>query len=288
MPFATVFAVAVPLFIVTLIGLAVERINPVERQPLRSARFNLCYTLLSVSAHAMLAPLTSIVTVWAVNSAGGGWILLADKGLGLIPSFLCYAFTLDFLEYVFHRVQHRVPLMWAMHSLHHSDATLNASTTSRHFWAEEAIKSVTIYLTAGIIFKANLTILLMYAVLTYYNVFLHMNIRAGFGRWSVVMNSPQYHRLHHSKNPQHQNCNFAALFPVYDWVFGTYCRPQKGEFPPTGLDCGEVPSGLIDAMLWPNQARARRLKGLPLREANKTPVPIPPEGEARNAGRAAL
>ena len=27
----------------------------------------------------------------------------------------------DLAEYVFHRLQHRIPLLWSMHSLHHSD-----------------------------------------------------------------------------------------------------------------------------------------------------------------------
>jgi hypothetical protein len=127
MQFLAVFAAAVSLLIFTLVGSLIDRINPIEVQPLRLVRFNLSYTLVYVVAHAMIPPIISIVAVWAVNIAGGVWILHPEKGAGPIFGFLCHA--LDLMEYLFHRVQHSVPIMWSMHSLHHSDAALNATTT---------------------------------------------------------------------------------------------------------------------------------------------------------------
>lgn len=249
------------LLIVIFIGLLVERLKSDGAQPLKSVRLNLTFTLVYMLAQAIIVPVFSLATVVAVNAAGGGWIVLPTTGWTLLPAFLLYALTIDFCEYLFHRAQHRVPVMWAMHSFHHSDTALNASTTSRHYWAEHGIKMMTIYLAVGMLFKTNVLILGMYALLSLYNVFLHMNIRVGFGRWSMLMNSPQYHRIHHSALPEHFNCNFSALFPIFDLVFGTYRRPRKAEYPPTGLDCGEPPSGLIDAIFWPVSSRWHR--GLP-------------------------
>lgn len=37
----------------------------------------------------------------------------------------------------------------------------------------------------------------------------------GLGRFCWVLNSPQYHRLHHSPSPEHFNCNFAAQLPIF-------------------------------------------------------------------------
>jgi sterol desaturase/sphingolipid hydroxylase (fatty acid hydroxylase superfamily) len=240
-----------PLLVIIVVALFIERVRPAQTQPPKAARFNLVYTVLYVVAQVMIVPIVSVATVSTINASGGGWIVLPTTGWALLPAFVLYALTLDFLEYLFHRAQHRVPVLWAMHSLHHSDATLNASTTSRHYWGEPGIKMVTIYLLAGMLFKANVFILGMYALLSFHNVFSHMNLRLGFGRWSTLINSPQYHRLHHSALPEHHNCNFAALFPVFDVMSGAYRRPHKSEYPPTGLDSGELPSGLVDAIFWP-------------------------------------
>ncbi|RFU44176.1 sterol desaturase family protein [Paraburkholderia sp. DHOC27] len=244
-----------PLLAIILVALLIERTNPAEVQPLRSAGFNLVYTVVFAVVQTAVVPLVSVVTVVAVNAAGGGWIKLPGTGWGLLFGALLYTFTLDLMEYLFHRAQHRFPVMWAMHSFHHSDTALNATTTNRHHWAEHGIKMLTIYLLVGVIFKINPAIVGVYAVISLYNVFPHMNLRIGFGRLSFALNSPQYHRVHHSVLPEHYDCNFAALFPVFDVMFGTYREPREGEFPPTGLDNHKRPSGLIDAMIWPVRVR---------------------------------
>jgi len=147
--------------------------------------------------------------------------------------------------------------MWSMHSFHHSDTAFNASTATRHYWAEQGIKMMTVYLVAGIFFRANPLILGLYAVLSFNSVFAHMNIRCGSGRPSLLMNSPQYHRLHHSSLPEHQNCNFAALFPFIDLLFGTCRMPGASEYPATGLSRIDQPIRWIDALFWPIRTRIR-------------------------------
>jgi sterol desaturase/sphingolipid hydroxylase (fatty acid hydroxylase superfamily) len=249
-------AIAVSVFLlVVLVGLAIERLAPACQQPLTASGFNLGYTMIFMLAQALLAPALSIFTVAAVNAAGGGLIKLPSSGPGFWAGFALYAVAVDLMEYLFHRAQHRIPALWAMHSLHHSDTALNASTTSRHYWAEHGIKMLTIYLAVGVIFKAPPEVLGAYALLAYYHVIPHMNIRLGFGRFSFLLNSPQYHRLHHSALPAHFDKNFAGLFPAYDLIFGTYRRPHPGEYPPTGLESGAQPRNYLDALLWP----ARRL-----------------------------
>ena len=139
---------------------------------------------------------------------------------------------MDFGEYLFHRAQHRIPAMWAMHSFHHSDESLNVSTTFRHFWAEQAIKTCTIYLLIGMLFRPDAEIIAIYGVISLLNYFFHMNVCVGLGRAWFLLNSPQYHRVHHSALAIHYDKNFAALFPIFDVIFGTAYRPQAREYPP--------------------------------------------------------
>lgn len=245
-----------PMMGLVLVAMLVERWRPVDQPRFAAARLNLPY-LLVFSASGPLADLAlGTLTVSLVNAAGGGLIHLSVSGWWLLPSFLIYLLTLDLLEYLFHRAQHRFAWMWAMHSLHHSDPAMNASTVDRHFWLEPAIKAVTIYLLAGLLFSTPGVILGMYAVLGFYHIIPHMNLCFGFGRGWWLLNSPQFHRIHHSALPEHYNCNFASLFPVYDLLFGTHHVPQPGEFPPTGLD--QQPASLWQAMSWPLRYRPPR------------------------------
>jgi sterol desaturase/sphingolipid hydroxylase (fatty acid hydroxylase superfamily) len=55
-----------------------------------------------------------------------------------------------------------------------------------------------------------------------------------FGAATPLLAGPQWHRIHHSTQPEHANRNFAAFFPFLDTLFGTYYAPRAGEYPPTG------------------------------------------------------
>ncbi len=238
-------------------GLLLERIRPVRGSPDRAAIFNVVYMMAAVFIQGAIAPLVLAGTATVVSALGGGLVALPAEGLGLVPAALAYVVTADFFEYLFHRAQHAVPALWAMHSLHHSDPAMNVSTTSRHFWLEQAIKSVTIYLAVSLIFAASPLILLIYGVVSYYNFFPHMNLRVGFGRF-VLLNSPQNHRIHHSSQPVHRDKNFAGLFPVFDLMGGTQYVPAADEYPATGLDDGDQPVNLTEAIAWPARGVLRR------------------------------
>jgi len=235
-----------------LIGLLIERRGPARPQGFGAIVFNIVYSVPASFLQTLLLPTAAALTTFATtNATSGSLITLPANGWRLLPALFVYIFAMDFGEYVFHRAQHRFPLLWSMHSLHHSDPAFNVSTTIRHYWLEHFIKSVTVYLMVGIIFKVNPIVIALYSLIGFYNYFTHMNLNVGFGRWSVVINSPQYHRIHHSALAEHHDRNFAALFPVFDLVFGSYRQPRPAEFPATGLGSHEIPSGALEAILWP-------------------------------------
>jgi sterol desaturase/sphingolipid hydroxylase (fatty acid hydroxylase superfamily) len=238
------------MVLVVAVGILVERFAPAIPCTLRGVAFNLIclvpFTVLRLIGMMAVTGGTVAVTNWL----GGGFVDLPGD-MYLVPAVVAYTIVMDFGEYVFHRAQHRIPALWAMHSFHHSDATLNISTTFRHFWAEQAIKACTIYLMVGLLFKVSPEIIAIYSAISFLNYFFHMNIRVGFGRGWFLLNSPQFHRVHHSSLSQHFDKNFAALFPMFDAIFGTVYRPHADEYPPSGLDDQDQPRSLIEAMIWP-------------------------------------
>ena len=160
---------------------------------------------------------------------------------------LAFILLMDFAEFAFHRMQHMIPFMWRMHALHHSDPNMNASTAVRHFWGDQLLKAVSVWPLCWLILKPTPMIILAYLVVSFYHFFVHANLRVDFGRYSWLINGPAYHRRHHSIEPRHFNCNYAALFPIFDVLFGSYRRPDG--YPSTGQPV--QPRGLSDIALWP-------------------------------------
>lgn len=246
---------------VCLLALAIGRLSPAERGQSREGTvLNLVYLMFHVGLRMMAAPLTTVLASWLARLWGGSLIPLPASGWGLLWAIPAYTLAMDLAEYTFHRAQHRIPLLWAMHSLHHSDTGLNASTTERHFWLEFVIKAVTVYPLVALVFGVSAPVALTYTFLSLWNFFVHANLRLSLGRFWPCLNTPHYHRLHHSADPRYFNANYASLFPVIDWLFGTAKPGAPGEYPPTGLDTGLAPRSFTDALLWPwRQRRLRRL-----------------------------
>ena len=181
--------------------------------------------------------------------------LIDGEALPFIFALPLFLLVRDFTEYLYLYAQHRIPALWALHSLHHSDPEMTALTTNRHFWGDQLIKAVTIWPATTMIMSQTGPIIAAYAAISLYNYFIHANMKVDFGRWSWVLNCPAYHRRHHSRLPEHYNTNFAALFPIFDVIFGTYRRPDG--WPPCGLD--EAPNSMGDLVFWPLRKAFGRL-----------------------------
>lgn len=177
------------------------------------------------------------------------------QGLGLIDgaalpfwvAFPIYLVVQDLGEYIYHRAQHRIPALWAMHALHHSDPNMSALTTHRHFWGDQLVKRLTVWSAAAMVISPTAELHGAYLIAGLWHIVVHSALPIDLGRWSWVINSPSYHRRHHSSVPEHHDSNFAALFPIFDVLAGSYHRGVGS--PPTGLD--EQPRSLAEVAAWP-------------------------------------
>jgi sterol desaturase/sphingolipid hydroxylase (fatty acid hydroxylase superfamily) len=241
------------LLIVISICAAIESAVPVERLQSKAAtRLNLLYMAAYSMVTDAIQPLTASCSVWIVSRLGGGLVTLRSDGWGTVASFIVVLLTVDLLEYGFHRLQHTIPFLWRMHALHHSAQSYNVTLTLRHFWFEPLIKGCLVYPIVGVLFKVDPKIVLLTSlVFVPGNYFAHMNLRVTLGRFSTWINNPQYHRLHHSRHPEHFDKNFAQLLPVWDHLFGTIWVPSPHEWPATGLETGAEPKTLAEALTWP-------------------------------------
>jgi sterol desaturase/sphingolipid hydroxylase (fatty acid hydroxylase superfamily) len=230
----------------------------------------------------LVKPVVAISAVSLINAAGGGLITLhADTGFHFAVSLVVFLVVSDLYSYWVHRLSHTVPALWAMHSLHHSAEALTLITGARHLWLEGAVTTAFFPLIA-VLFRTTpevVTAALAFGFLP--NGCAHLNVRLHLGRFSTWINGPQWHRIHHSIQPEHFDKNFAAIFPIWDVIFRTAWVPGEDEFPKAGLVPSERP-GVIAGIIWPFRnspiaARAGRLLGLVSRRNA-------PDGHPRTAG----
>ena len=172
----------------------------------------------------------------------------------------------DFCYYWFHRCQHTWAWFWAHHKLHHTEVHMNATTSFRHHWMENVYRIPFIFIPMGLFnIEGSYTVLVWDAALLW-AIFTHVNLRLSMGPLTRFIAGPQVHRIHHSSLPEHQNRNFAAFFPIWDQLFGSFHMPKQNEFPPCGMTDGETTDSVWQAHfgvfkdwygLWKNRKAGR-------------------------------
>lgn len=167
--------------------------------------------------------------------AFGEWSLDLEPKLGSwgLP-ILALAVT-DFITWWSHYLHHRIPTLWAFHSVHHSQEQMNVLSDSREHLVETIITATLVFVPARVLgldapAASALTFLSIYV-----GAFIHANIRTNLGPARYVMISPQAHRVHHSADPEHFNTNYGVILACWDYLFGTRYRDDN-EYPTTGIE----------------------------------------------------
>jgi sterol desaturase/sphingolipid hydroxylase (fatty acid hydroxylase superfamily) len=150
---------------------------------------------------------------------------------------LVWLIAMDGLYYAWHRAQHRIGFLWRLHAVHHSDTQLNASSYARQHWSEMPIQTFLIGVPLVAAFGFTTPPALASFFVSAWNFLIHADLEIGRGAVARIVTTPLLHRLHHSRDPHHHDCNFASFFPFWDMIFGTWrAPPARGAHLVTGLD----------------------------------------------------
>jgi sterol desaturase/sphingolipid hydroxylase (fatty acid hydroxylase superfamily) len=224
--------------------------RPVERWgDRRGVRTDIVYTLIHrlgvvpAILFVVLAPLGVIIDRYARFE---GYIppeieqLVTPLFNHPFATFLVYMVVLDFGEYWRHRLQHRLPWWWALHSVHHDQRQVTLWSDDRNHILDDILAlawSGTLAMLIGVPPGEFPLVLIGFRLIESLS---HTNVQLDFGRiGSTVLVGPQFHRVHHSIEhaaapfDRSRGCNFAVILPVWDVIFGTW-RREPG-FPNTGV-----------------------------------------------------
>jgi sterol desaturase/sphingolipid hydroxylase (fatty acid hydroxylase superfamily) len=249
-------SILLSVLILTLIFNFLELLAPAEKGQAVSKRlFNLLYFPIALALTILLQFLIAPFYSRALGVARGGLLpefVNAQSGFAAQLLFaLSYALVFDLWQYWAHRLQHTVPFFWETHKFHHSETALNSSSIARTHILSNLL-FIILYLPVLIILGPQtphfIALFLMFKLWGFVN---HSNLRLNLGPLTPTISGPQWHRIHHSLKDEHYDKNFATFFPFIDILFGTYHRPLKGEYPPTGLCPNECEGYLREATISP-------------------------------------
>jgi sterol desaturase/sphingolipid hydroxylase (fatty acid hydroxylase superfamily) len=207
--------------------LVAERLIPKRRPATSQAkrwRTNAAITTLVILMLPLLPASFITAAFWAQKSGVGLLNLLGEE----LPQTILVTSTLlirGFISFGTHFLNHKIPLLWRFHRVHHFDTELDVSSTVRGH-PIEFLLSLMIGLPVILLFGLSPWVLIFYEVLdVVVNLFSHSNIRLlpelnRYLRYVIV--TPDLHKVHHSSYRPETDSNFSAVFPIWDIVFGTF------------------------------------------------------------------
>ena len=200
----------------------------------------------------------------AVVAQQQGWGLLQRYPLPLVATLGVALLARSLVSYAVHVAMHKVPVLWRVHRVHHTDVFLDVSTTVRFHPLEFLIQLGPTALTILGLGLPPWTIMLYELVDTATILFIQRTrvCRPVSTPGSPSLVTPDMHRVHHSTRSPETDSNYGAVVSWWDRLFGTYRRLLA--IP------GTPGSG----------SRSARTDGPPLRFASRAPVPGAPGAPA--------
>ncbi len=161
-------------------------------------------------------------TAWSSRHLVGRWPIAFQVLLFLVSH--------DLYIYLFHRLQHRVPLLWRIHEAHHSAVHVDWLAGARSHALEILINQTVEFAPMVLLGAAPAVPVIKGAISAIWGMFIHANCDVRLGRWQWIVNGPEMHRWHHANDPAAYNKNFSTKFAFWDWLGGTAHFPDRARY----------------------------------------------------------
>ncbi len=153
----------------------------------------------------------------------------SEHPIWIVTSWALLFVVLDFLFYWNHRLSHEINLLWASHVTHHSSEEYNLTVALRQSFLRNFIALI-FYAPFACVGVPWITLLIADAVNRLYQFWVHTRFEWNFPRWfSLLFVTPSHHRVHHARNPEYIDKNYAGMFIFWDRIFNTF---QEETHPP--------------------------------------------------------
>lgn len=139
---------------------------------------------------------------------------------------------LDLARYAMHYAHHRIPVLWRLHKVHHSDPDVDLSTGLRTHPLDSLILLAGHLTAIALLAPPAGAVVLVECLFAFQTLFTHANAR--LPEWIETrlrrfVVTPDMHRIHHSSREEEQAGNFGDVLPWWDRLFRTYIAAPEGD-----------------------------------------------------------
>ncbi len=137
----------------------------------------------------------------------------------------------DVLFYAYHRIAHRVRLIWATHQAHHSSRYFNFATALRQKWNNSG--ELIMWIPLPLLGVPPWMVFTSFSISLVYQFWIHTERIGKLPRVvEFLFNTPSHHRVHHGTDPEYLDRNYGGILIIWDRLFGTFqpelFRPHYG------------------------------------------------------------
>ena len=243
-----------------VILLLLEALFPLRRRTRPWGRrflTNLVMTILVFTVGGLIVRRSALaVSEWA-----------AAHNLGLLnmvplPAWLQLTLGFLFLDWTFyhwHKINHKYPLLWRFHNVHHIDPDMDVSTSFRFHWLEVLYSTLFRVLQVAVFGISLFTYVTYEIIFQLCTMFHHANLRLPF-RLEKALNhlfvTPRMHGVHHSTVANENYANFSVVCRWWDHLHKTL----RLNIPQQQITIG------VPAYLQPDDNRLDNLLLMPFRQ----------------------
>jgi sterol desaturase/sphingolipid hydroxylase (fatty acid hydroxylase superfamily) len=192
--------------------------------------FLLLIDIVTLRLAALALPLLAIGA--AIDSEAKGWGLFNLLSWPWWLEICLSILILDFVIWIQHLVSHKIPVLWRLHQVHHTDQEMDVSTGIR-FHPIEIGLSMLLKISAIYLLGPLAIVVVAYEILLNgMALFNHANLGLPAWldrklRWLIV--TPDMHRVHHSVHRNEHDSNYGNTLSIWDRIFRTYIpEPKEG------------------------------------------------------------
>lgn len=191
---------------------------------------NVSLTLIAAAVIHLVLPLTAVGFAAVAGDMQFGlfnaidWPPLTEFAIGIV--------LLDFAIYWQHRWMHRVPWLWRLHRVHHSDLQFEVTLGLRFHPLEIILSLFYKCLVIALLGAAPLTVLAYEVLLAVFSLFSHADVSLPCGldrQLRRLIITPDWHRVHHSVHRTETDSNYGNLLSLWDRLFASAIeQPRDG------------------------------------------------------------
>ncbi|MEP6950624.1 MAG: sterol desaturase family protein [Ginsengibacter sp.] len=183
---------------------------------------------------------------------------------------------LDFTNYLWHILNHKLPVLWRFHIVHHTDPDLDVTTAIRFHFGEligsAFFRGAFVFLSGA----APMQVLIYEIVFEAATQFHHSNLKLPVKverMINLIFVTPRMHGIHHSIIKNETDSNYAVIFSFWDRICKTIQLQVEQNTVITGVasysNAKELTAGFLLALPFKKIKQVPVIEGISGNDTNK-------------------